>query len=278
MLFETSNNWEFLKLQDAISRFFIYAMDIDIMAKNIEEARKNLMHEEQHAKNDQGSLLRQIILGGQDGLVNVLGIVLGLAGAVSINPNIGSSAVIIGGLAATFAESVSMAAVAYTSGKAARDYYYRELEREKQEIKDFPEVEKEEIRLIYMKKGFRNKQLEGIVQKICSDEKTWLETMMTEELGLSESKDINPISEGIVVGVSAMVGSLIPLSPFFLLSVKAATLPALIISSLALFFTGAYKGKTTLGEWWKTGLEMMIIGMAAAFIGYVVGSWAGGIF
>src|SRR3989338_9217022 len=121
------------------------------MARSIEEARLNF-HNEQHAKTDKGSVLRQIILGGQDGLVNVLGIVLGLAAAVTVNKEIGPSAVIIGGLAATFAESISMAAVAYTSGKAQRDYYYRELEREKQEIKDFPEVEEEEIRLIYMKK------------------------------------------------------------------------------------------------------------------------------
>ncbi len=248
------------------------------MAKNIEDARKNLMHGEQHAKNDGGSTLRQIILGGQDGLVNVLGIVLGLAAAATVNPKIGPSAVIIGGLAATFAESISMAAVAYTSGKAQRDYYYREFEREKQEIKDFPEVEREEIRLIYMKKGFRGKQLEGIVKKICSDEKTWLETMMTEELGLSESKEINPMGEAFVVGVSAMVGSLIPLAPFFFASISAATIPAMTISALALFFTGAYKGKTTLGKWWKTGVEMMLIGMAAAFIGYAVGAWAGTVF
>jgi len=245
------------------------------MARNIEDARKNILHSEQHAKSDKGSVLRQIILGGQDGLVNVLGIVLGLAGAVAVNPNIGSSAVIIGGLAATFAESISMAAVAYTSGKAQRDYYYRELERERQEIKELPDVEREEIRLVYMKKGFRGKQLEAIVNKICSNEKMWLETMMTEELGLAESKDIRPISEGFVVGFSAFVGSFIPLAPFFFLSVNAAVMPALIISALALFATGAYKGKTTLGEWWKTGIEMMIVGLAAAFIGYAVGAWAG---
>jgi len=235
-------------------------------------------HFEQHAKSDHGSLLRQIILGGQDGLVNVLGIVLGLAGAVTVNPNIGSSAVIVGGLAATFAESISMAAVAYTSGKAQRDYYYKELENEKREIKEVPEVEREEIRLIYMKKGFRGKQLESIVDKICSNEKMWLETMMKDELGLSESKEINPISEGFVVGGSAFVGSFIPLAPFFFMNVQDAVLPALVVSALALFFTGAYKGKKTLGQWWKTGLEMMIIGLVAAFIGYAVGSWAGGVF
>jgi VIT1/CCC1 family predicted Fe2+/Mn2+ transporter len=248
------------------------------MPKTIEEAYEKIMKKEPHARNHEGSFLRQVILGGQDGLVNVLGIVLGLAAAVVVNPKIGPSAVIIGGLAATFAESISMAAVAYTSGKAQRDYYFKELEREKQEIKELPEVEREEIRLIYMKKGFRGKQLEGLVEKICSNEKMWLDTMMTEELGLSESKDINPTSEGIVVGLSSFVGSFIPLTAFFFLPVKDAVIPSLAVTSLSLFAAGAYKGKTTLGEWWKTGLEMLVIGMAAALIGYAVGAWAGGVF
>jgi len=245
------------------------------MATGVKTAMANA-HLEFHAKT--GTLLRQLILGGQDGLVNVLGVVLGLAGAVIVNPQIGSSAVVVGGLAATFAESVSMAAVAYTSGKAQRDYYYREMEREKQEMKDLPEIEREEIKIIYMKKGFRGMQLEQIVDKICSDEKLWLETMMTEELGLSESKDIKPLNEGIVVGLAAMAGSLVPLAPFFFSSVQSAVIPALTISSIALFAAGAYKGKITLGSWWKAGLEMMIIGMGAAFVGYAIGSWAGGVF
>ncbi len=244
------------------------------MAKTIKEAQERF-HTKTHVKTDHGSFLRQVILGGQDGLVNVLGIVLGLAAAVSVNPGIGSGAVIVGGLAATFAESISMAAVAYTSGKAQRDYYFRELERERREIREIPDVEREEVRLIYKKKGFEGRQLEEIVNKICSDEKMWLDTMMTEELGLSESKDIKPVREGLVVGISAFAGSFIPLIPFFFLSVTDATMPALAFSALALFFAGAYKGKTTTGVWWKTGLEMTVIGLVAAFIGYAVGAWAG---
>ena len=235
-------------------------------------------HIEPHAGAGHGSLLRQIILGGQDGLVNVLGIVLGLAAAVGVNKDVGAGAVIIGGLAATFAESISMAAVAYTSGKAQRDYYYKELGNEKREMKEVPEVEREEIRVIYMKKGFRGKQLEDIVRHICSDEKLWLETMMNEELGLSESKDIDPLREGMVVGGAALVGSLVPLAAFFLPPVKAAIAPSLVISSLALFATGAYKTRITLGAWWKGGLEMMAIGVAAAIIGYGIGAWAGAAF
>jgi VIT1/CCC1 family predicted Fe2+/Mn2+ transporter len=248
------------------------------MARTIREAYQEIMDKEPHGKNQEGSLLRQIILGGQDGLVNVLGIVLGLAGAVAVNPGISSSAILVGGLAATFAESVSMAAVAYTSGKAQRDFYYKELETEKREMREIPEVEREEIRLIYMKKGFRGRQLEGIVDKICGDDEMWLETMMTEELGLSESKDINPLREGAVVGFASFIGSLVPLAPFFFTAAGAAVVPSLAITALVLFAAGAYKGKTTAGVWWKTGLEMALVGMGAAFIGYAIGSWAGEVF
>ncbi len=239
------------------------------MSTTKKDAKLHILNEQAN-QNTKGALLRQIILGGQDGLVNVLGIILALATGTNDR-----AIIILGGLAATFAESISMAAVAYTSGKAQRDYYYRELEREKYEMKHFPDVEREEIRLIYMKKGFRGKQLKSIVAKICSDKKLWLETMMTEELNLSESKDIQPMREGAIVGISAMVGSIIPLLPFFFLSPQAAILPSLILSIIALFVTGAYKGKITIGSWWKSGIEMAAIGIAAALIGYAIGILVG---
>ncbi|MFH1247206.1 MAG: VIT1/CCC1 transporter family protein [Candidatus Micrarchaeota archaeon] len=240
------------------------------MSISKKQAKAHILAEEN--QDNKGTLLRQIILGGQDGLVNVLGIVLGLAAGTGQQ-----SIVILGGLAATFAESVSMAAVAYTSAKAQRDYYFKEVDREKFEIKNFPEVEREEIRLIYMKKGFRGKQLEKIVDKICKNEKLWLDTMMADELRLSESKDINPISEGVIVGIASFVGSLLPLIAFFFfLDPRSAIIPSILFSVICLFAIGAYKGKTTLGSWWKSGIEMSAIGMAAAIIGYAVGMLVGG--
>src|SRR5438105_1012626 len=90
------------------------------------------------------SSLSNVILGGQDGLVNVLGLVLGLAAAAD-----SSKIIIAGGLAATFAESISMGAVAFTSKLAERDHYRAELERERREILEIPEDETKEIREIY---------------------------------------------------------------------------------------------------------------------------------
>lgn len=217
------------------------------------------------------SNLRDIILGGQDGLVNVLGIVLGLAVA-SQDLRI----ILVGGLAATFAESASMAAVAFTSKRAEQSFYESELEREKREIKEVPEMEREEIREIYRKKGFSGKLLADVVEKITSNEEVWLDEMMKFELGLQPIETKHALSSGVVVGVSALVGSLIPLLPFFFLktiqlSINEAIIISLFIATLTLFVIGAYKAKTTVGDWKKSGLEIAVIGIVAALIGYVVG-------
>src|SRR3990170_7827624 len=148
------------------------------------------------------SSLRDIILGGQDGLVNVLGIVLGLAVA-SQDLRI----ILAGGLAATFAESVSMAAVAFTSTRAQQSFYERELAREKREIKEVPEMEIEEIRQIYRKKGFSGKLLEDVVKQITSNEEVWLDEMMKFELGLQPVETTRAFISSAVVGFAAAVGS-----------------------------------------------------------------------
>jgi len=230
---------------------------------------------DEHAQRTPGgSLLRQIILGGQDGLVNVLGLVLGVASATN-DPRV----VIVAGLAGTFAESISMAAVAYTSSNAQKDHYTGEVEREKWEMKHLPQVEREEIRLIYMKKGFTGKTLDDIVKKITSDKQKWLETMMSDELGLGEElKKINPVREAGVVGFSSLIGSLIPLVPFILLPTSQAILASLVVTTATLFGVGFYKAKTTVGSPLKSGVEMALIGMAAAIAGYLIGSFFGKVF
>jgi predicted membrane protein (TIGR00267 family) len=214
--------------------------------------------------------IRDFILGFQDGLVNILGLVLGVASAVQ-----STKIVLISGLAATFAESISMAAVAYTSTKAAKEFYESELEREKKEIKEIPHMEVQEIRDIYYKKGFRGKQLEGIVKKITSNKKLWLDTMMAEELRLFPEDYEKPIKSGLLVGISAVIGSLIPIIPFFLLPVKLGMVYALILSIIVLFIIGAIKANITIGDWKKSGIEMAVVGTVAALAGYLIGSLLG---
>lgn len=216
--------------------------------------------------SNQAGLFRQVVLGGQDGLVNVLGILLGVASATG-----DARVVIIAGLAAAVAESLSMGAVAYTSARAAQDHYRAQLEQEKREIREVPDVERKEIELIYYKKGFRGAALAHIVKQICSNEELWLSTMMREELGLYESEFVNPTSEALVVGVSSIVGSILPLIPFFFMPVGMAIWASVAFSLLVLGAAGALKAKLTTGVWWRSGLEMMIIGGLAGIAGYAVG-------
>ncbi len=225
---------------------------------------------ETERKNARGSLLSEIILGGQDGLVNVLGIVLGVAVATN---NV--LMVIVAGIVATFAESISMAAVAYSSSRAAQDHYKRELEQEKWEIENVPEIEREEIRLIYLRRGFSGKELDKIVRNVTASKEVWLSVMMTEELGLAPVPENQPIKAAAIVGVSAIVGSLIPLAPFAFFGVVEAIAASLVISTITLFAVGAYKAKVTVGDWKKSGLEMAGVGMLAAIAGYLIGKIAG---
>ena len=205
-------------------------------------------------------------MGGQDGIVNVLGVVLGVAASGT-----DTRIVLVAGLAAAFAESVSMAAVAYTSKLADKDFYEKECEREETEIKNHPELERDEIRAIYIQKGFSGDLLDSIVNTITSDEKVWLKNMMLEELGLEPVSTKNIVRDTIVVGLSAILGSLVPLIPFLLIPQNHPMIISVILCGGVLFVVGAYQAKTYVGNWLQKGIQMVLIGLGAALVGYIIG-------
>jgi vacuolar iron transporter family protein len=215
----------------------------------------------------QASGLSDIILGGQDGLVNVLGVILGVAAATS-----DARIVLVAGLAATFAESVSMGAVAYTSTLADADYYEAERAREFRHITQVPHLEKNEIREIYARKGFEGDLLNRIVETITANEEVWVTVMMSEEHQISPIDRRQAIKFALVVGFSAIVGSLIPLTPFVFLPVGSSMWAAVLVTALVLFAVGAYKARTMVGHPGKSGLEMAVIGTLSALVGYGVGA------
>ncbi len=217
-----------------------------------------------------GKLLRETILGGQDGLVNVLGVVLGVAAATPEQ-----KIILISGLAATFAESISMGAVAYTSTKAARDFYTSMMTREEEEIEQIPRLEKKEVYDIFQKKGFRGKLLNDVVKKITSNKKVWLETMMAEELRLFPDEYEHPLKSALTVGLASVAGSFIPLLPFFFTTGATAMVSAILVSAVFLFAGGGVKAKLTIGDWKKAGAEMLLIGMIAAIVGFTIGKLLG---
>jgi len=219
-----------------------------------------------HDPHHQASAISDVILGGQDGLVNVLGIALGVAAATR-EPRI----VLAAGMAATFAESVSMAAVAYTSRRADQDYYESERAREFRHLRMVPAIERDEIRAIYARKGFHGEMLDRIVETITADDDVWVGVMMAEELRLAPTDHRSAARSAAVVGLSAIVGSLIPLIPFVVLPFASAMASSLAIAAAALFAVGAYKARRTIGNPGRSGMEMALIGIVSALVGYVVG-------
>ncbi len=224
-------------------------------------------HHNQIDPHQQASALSDIILGGQDGLVNVLGVILGVAAATGE-----AYIVFVAGLAATFAESVSMAAVAYTSTLADADYYESEREREYRHIQEVPNLERDEIRGIYDRKGFSGNLLERIVETITANPDVWVAVMMSEELQLQHIDRKSALRSAIIVGIAAIIGSLIPLLPFLLVPVSIGILVSIGISALVLFIVGAVKARMTVGHPGKSGLEMAVIGTVSALVGYAVGA------
>lgn len=210
--------------------------------------------------------MRDLILGGQDGLVNVLGIILGITAANGTHP-----VIVAASLAAAFAEAVSMGAVNYTSTLAERDHYEKERQTELWEIENRPEEEREEVRKNYAKKGFQGEELDKVVDVITKDRDVWANMMMADELHLQEIKTDKLLKSSLLVGVSTVVGSVIPVLPYFVFQPEHAVVYSLVISALVLFAVGVYKAKTYVGSWWKSGIQMLLIGMGAAIIGFIIG-------
>ena len=229
---------------------------------------------EEHARP---GLLSDFILGSQDGLVNVLGVILGIAIAAHQQFLAGQLTdpfrlVVAGALAATFAESISMGAVAYTSTLARRDHYLKEREREEREMRELPDVERKEVRDVFESWGFTGAKLEEVTDQIIANPKAWLEFMMAHELGLAPVEKTQARRSAVLVGLAAIFGSVIPLLPFLVFSadILLGMAASVVVAAVALFLIGWYKAKTTVGRPARSGLEMVVIGILAAVAGFVI--------
>jgi predicted membrane protein (TIGR00267 family) len=227
---------------------------------------EELLHHNHTDPHKSGAGLSDFILGAQDGLVNVLGVVLGIAAATS-----DVRVVLVAGLATTFAESISMGAVAYTTTLADADLYQSEREREYRHIQEAPTLEKKEIRDIYERKGFTGDLLNRIVETITANKDVWVAVMMAEEHQLSPVDRKTALKAAWVVGLSAIIGSLVPIVPFMLLPVSTSMWLSVLFTALVLFGIGVYKARVTVGKPMRSGIEMTVIGIVSAMAGYLVG-------
>ena len=231
---------------------------------SVDSARESpMIGKEKHSTNNS---LRDVILGGQDGLVNMLGIALGVVAASG-----STHVLIVTGIAAAITESISMGAVAYTSFGSDRDFYLAERAREQNEIEAQPDDEREEIREIYAAKGFTGQLLEDVVSTITSNRETWVSTMMNEELHLQPIGRQSLVQSAVVVTVATLIGHFIPIVPFMVVARTPAIVLAIALSAVTLFAVGVYSAKTLVGDWRKSGIQMVLIGLGAAALGFLIG-------
>lgn len=217
------------------------------------------------------ALIRDVILGGQDGLVNVLGIVLAVAKATS-----STYIILISGLAATFAESISMAAVAYTSAKAGQEFYEKKRKEIEKKVKRDPKAAKPVLRDMFRKCGLEGTMLNKAIQSVMGSKKKLAKVWSHQEMEQVEEFE-HPVRDAAVVGFSAIIGSLVPLVAFIFLPIAEAIWVTLALSTLTLFITGAVKARYTAATPWKSGVELAVVGMTAAIAGYLIGAALGAI-
>ena len=229
--------------------------------KDISEPR----HIEPHLK--ESNSMRDFVFGFGDGVNTSLGIAAGVGGA-----NVSSDIIILAALVAMFTGAKAMAVQNYLAVKSHRELLNSEIDREKWEIENRPDDEKREIEDIYKAKGFSGKELEMIVNKIISDKKVWLDTMLTEELNLNLDIAGHPLKSALRMFGSFLIGGILPIIPFFFASGYSPLLIAIGLSLSTSFMVGAIKSRMAQTSIIKGGIEMAGLGTGIALIGFGIGS------
>jgi VIT1/CCC1 family predicted Fe2+/Mn2+ transporter len=212
------------------------------------------------------ALVRDVILGGQDGLVNVLGLVLGMAVATG-----DSRVVITAGLAAMLAESIAMAGVAYTSSGAERGLVIR-VSRSIGIGATSRHAERRTAALRSLAEGGARADTVAAVAAAFDDEgRAWANELRSAQSAMAPVRETRPIRAAAVVGLSTLLGSMVPLLPFVLLPMSVAPLAALVGAVIVLFAAGVERARVSGGRPLRAGLELVAIGVVSAFAGYLIG-------
>ena len=212
----------------------------------------------------------EVVYGGLDGIVTTFAIVSGVAGAA-----LGAGVVLILGLANLLADGLSMATGAYLSSKSEREYYDEERRREAWEVEHFPEGERAELVEIHKAAGYSEEDARLLARIQSQDRERWVEAMMVQELGLLR-EDREPLLIGLATLLAFVATGAVPLLAYlaglFVPVDPALAFPvSLALSGAALFGLGAAKVTVTGRNWFRSGLEMLVVGGLAAGVAYLVG-------
>ncbi len=219
-----------------------------------------------HKQNTNQQQIRELVFGMEDGMVSTLGTMTGIAAAV-YDP----FTIILSGFVIVSVESVSMAVGSYLSSKSVRSIDERKIYEEKEELSLYPKEEQEELADMYKSSGWSENLARQMAREASENEELFLEEMTLRELKIIPSNMENPLQNGIIMGISYIVGGAIPLSAYLIFDVRIAMMVSLTMTPLALFGLGAYIAKFSKRNKLKSGFEMFALASVAAIIGFIVG-------
>jgi VIT1/CCC1 family predicted Fe2+/Mn2+ transporter len=215
-----------------------------------------------------GRFIKDVVYGANDGIITTFAVIAGVAGA-SLPP----ITVLLLGFANLLADGFSMAASNYLGTKSESDVFKREHKVESSEVEMYPREELDETRNILIKKGYKEKDLEELLNLISKNKNFWVDLMLHEELKLSPaSEKAKPVTKGIFTFVAFVVAGSAPLLPFiFLQSFGSPFKLAAIFTALTLFLVGSMRSIFTEKRWFFEGMEMFLVGGMASVIAYTIG-------
>ncbi len=216
-------------------------------------------------------VVRDFVFGMEDGLVSNLGLVLGVyVGGGS------ASVIILAGLASMFAGAFSMSAGSYLSAKSQREVYEAEIKAAEREVKKNPLKHLTEMSVLLRKEGFDKKEVDVICTHFARhNQKTFAKNYIQKKVGLFKRRFDLPWQNAITMFFSFLAGSAFPIVPFILFTGMEAAVIATVLTIITLFTVGVAKTRYTGRAWYTSGLEVVLVGLGAGIIGYVVGLLVG---
>ncbi|MBC7552385.1 MAG: VIT1/CCC1 transporter family protein [Taibaiella sp.] len=224
----------------------------------------DLNHKEEHFNSS--DLVRDIVIGMSDGLTVPFALAAGLSGAVD-----NSHVIIIAGIAEVAAGSIAMGLGGYLAGKTEMDHFNSEHSREVWEVENLPEKEKEEVREIFAEMGMSESTQKLIVEEMAKDKEKWVDFMMRYELGLEKPDAKRARNSALNIGISYIIGGMVPLSPYFFFHTPAEGLKwSAVITVLCLLTFGYFKARFTGQNPVAGALRVAIIGSVAAAAAFFI--------
>jgi vacuolar iron transporter family protein len=220
-------------------------------------------------RTESGGFLRNVVYGFNDGLTANFGLVAGVIGAQAAAAH---QTVILAGVAGLIADALSMGSSGYLAAKSEAEVYANEIAMERDEIALMPEVERDELALIYEAKGMDQPAAYALATQVMADPERMLEEQVQEELGIGDPH-MSPMREAWITGTATAIGAFIPVFPFLIWSGKTAIVVAFTVAMLSHWVVGAARSVFTGRGVFRSGLDMFVVGVGVAGVGYLVGEW-----